>query len=141
MVTEFCSGCPRGNFCSPLKRHPKKWGAILKVSFLMAKNPEIASAFNKAVLLQIMCLAPRAEQNLLLQYLTKLKSTLNCLYASVKRPKWVSTHEDHCAELNIANSNPISENTLPLISLSQYISINTMNTILSKSVDATTYIP
>ena len=79
---------------------------------------------NNVVQLQ---LAPRAEQNLLLQYLTKLKSTLNCLYASVKRPKWVSTHEDHCAELNIANSNPISENTLPLISLSQYISINTIN--------------
>ena len=93
---------------------------------------------NNVVQLQ---LAPRAEKNLLLQYLTKLKSTLNCLYASVKRPKWVSTHEDHCAELNIANSNPISENTPPIISLSQYISINTINTILSKSGDATTYIP
>ena len=46
-----------------------------------------------------------------LQDCTILKSTLNCLYASVKPPKWVPTHERHCVELNIANLEPILANT------------------------------
>ena len=44
-----------------------------------------------------------------------LKSTLNCLYASVKPLKWVPTHEHHCVEQNIANLEPILAETLLFI--------------------------